>query len=114
MKKTDELATNSKNKNIRDMYRGINKFKRGQQSRIYYVKDENGDLLADSHNNLKRWKNDFSQLLNLHMVSDLRPVEIHTVEPLLPDPSLFEVEIAIANLKSYKSLVTDQIPAELI
>jgi hypothetical protein len=27
--KIDELATNSKNKNIRDPYRGINDFKRG-------------------------------------------------------------------------------------
>jgi hypothetical protein len=31
--KIDELATKSKNKNIRDMYRGINYFKRGYQPR---------------------------------------------------------------------------------
>jgi hypothetical protein len=31
--KTNELATNSKNKNIRDLYRGVNKFKRGYQPR---------------------------------------------------------------------------------
>jgi hypothetical protein len=42
----DELATNSKNKNIRDLYRGINDFKRGYQPRSKLVKDENGDLLA--------------------------------------------------------------------
>jgi hypothetical protein len=35
-------------------------------------------------------------------------------EPLLPDPSCFEVEIAIAKLKRYKSPGSDQIPAELI
>jgi hypothetical protein len=29
--KIDELATSSKNKNIRDLYRGINYFKRGYQ-----------------------------------------------------------------------------------
>jgi hypothetical protein len=46
--KIDELTTNSKNKNIRDLYRGINEFKRGYQPRSYLVKDENGDLLADS------------------------------------------------------------------
>jgi hypothetical protein len=33
------------------------------------VKDENGDLLADSHNILNRWKNYFSQLLNVRRVS---------------------------------------------
>jgi predicted CopG family antitoxin len=46
----NELPMNSKNKNIRDLYRGINYFKRGYQPRSKLVKDENGDLLADSHN----------------------------------------------------------------
>jgi hypothetical protein len=35
-------------------------------------------------------------------------------EPLVPEPSLVKMEIAIGKLKSYKSLGTDQIPAELI
>jgi hypothetical protein len=43
-----------------------------------------------------------------------RQIEIHTAEPLVPDPSPFEVEIAIAKLKMYKSPGSDQIPAELI
>jgi hypothetical protein len=46
----DEIATNSKKKNIREVYKGINEFKRGYQPRSNLVKDENGDLLADSHN----------------------------------------------------------------
>jgi hypothetical protein len=40
-------------------------------------------------------------------------MEIHTAEPLVPGPSHLEVEIAIAKLKKYKSLVSDQILAEL-
>jgi hypothetical protein len=52
--KINELATNSKNKNIRDLYRGIDKFKRGYQPRSNLVKDPNGDLFADSHENLNR------------------------------------------------------------
>jgi hypothetical protein len=55
---------NSKNKNIRDLYRGINKFKSGCQPRSNLVKEENGDLLADSDNILNRCKNYISQLLN--------------------------------------------------
>jgi hypothetical protein len=47
--KINELATKSK-KNIRDMYRGINEFKRGYQPRNNVVKDDNGEVLADSHN----------------------------------------------------------------
>jgi hypothetical protein len=63
---------------------------------------------------LNRWKNYFSQLLNVHRVSDVRLIEIHTAEPLVPDPSPFEAEIAIAKLKRYKSPGSDEIPAELI
>jgi hypothetical protein len=39
---------------------------------------------------------------------------IHTTELLVPDPCLFEVEIAIATLKRYKSPGSDQILAEQI
>jgi hypothetical protein len=63
--KVDVLATNSKNKNIRDLYRRINDFKRDNQPRSNLVKDENGDLLADSHSIPNRWKNYFSQLLSV-------------------------------------------------
>jgi hypothetical protein len=102
--KINELATNSKNKNknknIRDQYRGINELKRGYQPGNKLVKDENGDLLADSHNILSRWKNYFSQLLNVHNVSDVRQIEIHTPEPLVPGSGRLEVAIAIAKLKN--------------
>jgi hypothetical protein len=82
--KINKLAMNSKNKNIRDLYRGINEFKRDYQLRNNLVKDENGGLLADSNNMLNRWKNYFSQLLNVHNVSDVRQIEVHTTEPLVP------------------------------
>jgi hypothetical protein len=50
----------------------------------------------------------------VHTVSDVRQIEVHTAEPLIPSPSRLEVEIAIAKLKNYKSPGSDQIPAELI
>jgi hypothetical protein len=46
----NELETNNKNKNIRDLYRGINEFKKGYQRRINIIKNENGNLLADPQN----------------------------------------------------------------
>jgi len=52
--------------------------------------------------------------LNLHEDNDVRQAEIHTVEPLVPEPSAFEVELAIGKLKNHKSPGIDQIPAELI
>jgi hypothetical protein len=78
------------------------------------VKYENAELLADSHSILNRWKNYFSQLLNVHIVSDVRQMEVHMAELLAPRHSLLEVEIAIAKFKKYKSPDSHQIPAELI
>jgi hypothetical protein len=58
--KIKELATNSKNKNMRYLYKEINDFKRSYQPRSNLVKDENGDLLADFNTILNRWKSYFS------------------------------------------------------
>jgi hypothetical protein len=75
------------------MYRGINDLKWGYQLRSNEVKVENDGLLANSHI-LNRWKN-FPQLLNVHRISDVRQIEIHTAGPIEPDPSPFDLEIAI-------------------
>jgi hypothetical protein len=51
--------------------------------------------------------------LNVHNVSDVRQIEAHIAEQLVPGPSHLDVEIFIAELKNYKSPGSDQIPAEL-
>jgi hypothetical protein len=56
----NELATNSNNKNIRDLYSELSEFICGYHSISNLVKDKNGDLLADFHNILNKWKNYFS------------------------------------------------------
>ena len=104
----------SKIKNIRGLYRDINDFKKGYQPRCNIVKDEKGDLVADSHRIVVRWRNYFSQLFNVHGVKDVGQVKIPTADTLVPDPSAFEVELAIDKLKSHKSPGIDEIPAELI
>jgi hypothetical protein len=112
--KINGLAMNSKNRNFTNPYGGINEFNKGYQPRSNLVKDENGDLLANSHNIFNMWKNYLSQLLNVQRASDVRHIQIHRAKPLVPDPSPFQVEIAIAKLKRYKSPGSYQIPAELI
>jgi hypothetical protein len=71
------------------------------------MKDENGGLLADSHNVLNRWKIYFSELLNVCRVSDVNRMWIHTAEP-------FKFETAIAYLKKCKLPGSGQILAEMI
>jgi len=94
--------------------RGINDFKKGYQTRTNIVKDDKSDFVADSHSISARWRNYFSQILNVHGVNDARQTEIHTTEPLVSKPSASEVELAIEKLRNHKSPGFDQIPAELI
>ena len=75
------------------MYRSI--FKKDYQPRTNIVKGERSDLVTNSHDILARWRNHFSQLLNVHEVNDVRQTEIHTAEPLVPEPSAFEFEMAV-------------------
>jgi len=101
-------------KNIRNLYRGINDFKKVYQPRTNVVKEDKGDFIAYSHSILARWRNCFSQLLKVHEINDVRQTEIHRAEPLIPESSASEVELAIEKLKSHNSPGIDQIPAELI
>jgi hypothetical protein len=41
------------------------------------------------------WRDYFFQLLKVLVVNYVRQTEIHTAEPLVPEPSSFEAEIAI-------------------
>jgi len=63
---------------------------------------------------LASWRDHFSQLLEVHGANDVSETEIHTAEPLVPEPSVFEIELDIENLKSHKSPDIDQVPSELI
>jgi hypothetical protein len=109
-----DIELNSKNKNIRDLYRGITEFKKGYQPKTNLVKDERGDLLADIKKDLTRWKNYFCQLLNVQGPGGIRQTENHTSESFVPEPSAAEVEVAIRKMKRYKAPGSDQIPEELI
>jgi hypothetical protein len=63
---------------------------------------------------LARWRKYFSQILNIQGANDVRQTEIHSAVTLVPEPSAFEVEMAIKKLKRHKSPGIYQIPAEMI
>jgi len=97
------------------LYRGVSNFKEGYQPRNKIVKDENHDLLQATPTGF--WlvgEKHFSHLLHVLGVNDVWRTEIHTTEPLVPDPSALEVEFSIEKLKRHKSPDIDQILAELI
>ena len=56
----------------------------------------------------------FLPTIRLHGVHDVMQTKTHTAKPLVPEPSAFEVDLAIEKLRSHKSPGIDQIPAELI
>jgi hypothetical protein len=95
--------------NIGDFYSGISDFKKVYQSRTNIVRYEKGFLVAGSCSILARWGNHYSQLLNVRGVNDIWQREIQTAEPQVPEPSAFEVETAIENLKTHTSPGINQI-----
>jgi len=52
--------------------------------------------------------------MELQEIIDDRQAEINTAEPLVPEPSAYEFELAIETLRSHKTSGIDQIPTELI
>ena len=85
-------------RNTRDLSRDINEFKNGYQPRTALVKDEKGEMFADSYSVLSRWKYHSCQSQHVHGVNDVRQTEMHAAEPLVPKPSASEVETAIEKL----------------
>jgi hypothetical protein len=55
-------------------------------------------LVINCQSILARWRNYFFQVLNVHGVNDVRQAEIHTSELLVPEPSAFEVQLAVEKL----------------
>jgi hypothetical protein len=111
--KSNEIELNNKNKNIRDLYKGITECKNGYQLKTNLVRDDRCDLLAHTQKSLTRWKNYFCQLLNVQWPGSMRQTEIHTAEPFVPELSAAEVEVTIRKMKRYKAPGSDQMPAEL-
>jgi len=59
------------------------------------VKDANCGLVTYSDSNLSRWWIYFCQLFNAHDISAVWQTEIHTAEPIVPEPGVFDFEISV-------------------
>ena len=73
---------------------GVSTFKKDYQPRTNTVENEKTCLFAEPHSILARWRNRFSQLINVHGVNDVRQTEKHKAEPPMPAPSSFDVDMA--------------------
>ena len=74
---------------------GISDFKKGCLPRTNVAKDEKVICLQTA---TVVW-NHCPQLLNVRVVNDVRQTELHTAEPLVPEPSASDLKIAIEKLK---------------
>jgi hypothetical protein len=92
---------------ILQTYRKTEKYKRDYQPRSNIVKDENGDLPADSYKFLNRRKSYFSHLRKNYFSHLLNVRELRQLSP-------FEAESVVAKFKTYKLPDTGQILAGLI
>jgi predicted site-specific integrase-resolvase len=69
---------NNKDKNIRDLYRGINEFKRDYQQRNNFVKDENGDVSKEVGLEINIEKTKYMLLSCLQNVGQNRDIKQQT------------------------------------
>jgi len=90
------------------LYRNINKFKTDYHLRTHSVYYEKCVLFADSHSTLDKRRTRFYELLNIYEVHNSKPTEVHTAERLVPEPGVFELQMAEEILK-----ILNQIPTEL-
>ena len=73
------------------------------QPRAYVIKKHDGTIVADTTSILSRWKQFFSNLLNVNQSTSHEGSEVYTAEPDIPEPSLIKVDLAIEKLKRHKA-----------
>ncbi|XP_046683293.1 uncharacterized protein LOC124369359 [Homalodisca vitripennis] len=91
----DRTANNS-----RDFYRSVRFFRKGYSPMPYGIKNKSGELVIQSKEGIQVWQEYFKDLLNVEALEEEETEEVYqNVEPMVPDPTLQEVENAIKELK---------------
>jgi flagellum-specific peptidoglycan hydrolase FlgJ len=112
-KKAEEAA--GKN-NMRDLYGITRKLSQGSFRTIKPIKNKDGEVLTSEEDQMKRWEEYFSEILNRPAPG--KEIEIPSAEEILDiniePPSRAEIEQAISKLKKHKAPGPDGITAEEI
>lgn len=111
-----QIEEDHKNNEIRNLYKGVKKERRGYQSRPICCKDKEGQIIAGEEEVLHRWKEYFDQLLNGNGEMEKETKEqISNMdqENIIQAPSTEDIKEIIKKLKNNKSPGEDNIPVEL-
>ena len=73
--KVNTLEDNSKKKNIREMCKWINEFKKGYQPRDFVIKKHDSTIVANTTSILSRWEQFFSNILNVNQSTTTKEVK---------------------------------------
>lgn len=115
----NEAEEAAKRHDLRALYRKVKTIAGKRCIPNQPIKDKNGNNLASTEQQLARWKEHFSELLNFDRDDGVgQAANIETAPPVanirtIP-PSLNEVSKAIEKLKCNKAAGTDGLPAELL
>ena len=112
----DEAEEAAEKGNMRDLYNITRKLTGKYKQSSGLIKDKRGNVISNTKEQMKRWKEHFEELLN--MPKPQVPPEIEPAEEELQinceRPSKEEIMKAIKNLKDRKATGPDNIPAEAI
>ena len=115
-----KIEEDYRNGEIRNLYRGVRKERRGYQAKSVLFKGKDGRLLAGENQILNRWQEYFSELLNESEVRaeeectqiQQRFGELKEEEEEQP-PDKEEIQEIITNLRNNKSPGNDGLTAEM-
>ena len=88
--KVNKLEENSKNKNIREMCKEINEFKKDYQPHAFVIKKHDSTIVADTTSILSRWEQFFSNLFNVNQRTSHEGSEVYTAQSHIPHIKLPE------------------------
>lgn len=103
--------------NTKEAYRTLKALTKSNQTKPNVIKDQDGNLLTDNEEVMKRWTEYCNDLYNHQLHPDISILQTDHAQPS-SDAELSilqkEVEAAVKSLKADKSPGIDNVPAELI